>query len=41
MDGDTDNAKIRKFIDTELLAIDSRAIRKYLKSVTPDIINYV
>mgnify|MGYP003120632575 FL=1 len=37
IDGDADNSKIRKFIDNELLAIDSRAIRKHLKSVTPDI----
>jgi len=37
IDGDADNSKIRRFIDNELLAIDSRAIRKHLKSVTPDI----
>ena len=37
IDGDADNSKIRKFIDNELLAIDSRAIRKHLKLVTPDI----
>jgi len=37
LDGDTDNVKIRKFIDTELLALDSRALRKFLKSLTPDI----
>ena len=37
LDGETDNAKIRKFVDTELLAMDSRAIRQFLKSITPDI----
>ena len=37
IDGDADNSKIRRFIDHELLAIDSRAIRKHLKLVTPDI----
>jgi len=37
VDGDTDNVKIRKFIDNELLAIDSRALRKFMNSVTPDI----
>ena len=37
LDGDTDKVKIRKFIDTSLLAIDSRAIRKFLKEVTPEI----
>ena len=37
VDGDSDNVKIRKFIDNELLAIDSRALRKFMNSVTPDI----
>ena len=37
LDGEHDQSKIRKFVDTELLAIDSRAIRNYLKTVTPDI----
>tara|TARA_Y100000310_G_scaffold282100_1_gene303098 strand:+ start:33 stop:893 length:861 start_codon:yes stop_codon:yes gene_type:complete len=37
VDGDTDNVKIRKFIDKELLAIDSRALRKFMNSVTPDV----
>jgi hypothetical protein len=37
LDGDTDNMKIRKFIDNELLAIDSRAIRQHLTKITPDI----
>ena len=37
VDGETDSNKIRNFIDKELLAIDSRAIRTYLKTITPDI----
>ena len=37
LDGEKDQSKIRKFVDTELLAIDSRAIRNYVKSITPDI----
>jgi hypothetical protein len=37
LDGDRDQSKIRRFVDLELLAIDSRAIRNYLKSVSPDI----
>lgn len=37
INGESDNAKIRKFVDTELLAIDSRAIRQFLKTVTPEI----
>jgi hypothetical protein len=38
IDGETDNGKIRKFVDKELLAIDSRAIRTYLKQITPEIL---
>jgi len=37
LDGERDNVAIRKFIDNQLLAIDSRAIRVYLKSITPEI----
>ena len=37
LEGDTDKTKIRKFVDTNLLAIDSRAIRTFLKQVTPEI----
>ena len=37
LDGEREQNKIRKFVDSELLAIDSRAIRNYLKTVTPDI----
>ena len=37
LDGDNDKQKIRHFIENNLLAIDSRAIRQYLKKITPDI----
>lgn len=37
IDGNTDNGTIRKFVDNELLAIDSRAIRNYMSSITPDV----
>jgi len=37
IDGDSDNMKIRKFVDKKLLAIDSRAIRNYLVKITPEI----
>jgi hypothetical protein len=37
LDGDDNKQGIRNFIDTHLLAIDSRAIRQYYKSITPDI----
>jgi hypothetical protein len=37
IDGNDDVSYIRKFIDSELLAIESRAIRNFLKSITPDI----
>ena len=37
IDGESDKSKIRHFIDQQLLAIDSRAIRQYYKKITPDI----
>ena len=37
VDGKDDSATIRKFVDNELLAIDSRALRKFIESITPDI----
>jgi len=37
VDGESDNAKVRKFVDTKLLAIDSRAIRTFLKKITPEV----
>ena len=37
VDGDTDTSAIREFIDTELLAADSRALRNYIKDMSPDV----
>jgi len=37
VDGDTDKASIREFVDTELLAVDSRALRNYIKDMSPDV----
>ena len=37
IDGETDRGKIRNFVKNELLAIDSRALRTYVKQVSPDI----
>jgi len=37
IDGDTDNKTIREFVDDELLAVDSRALRNYIKDVSPDV----
>jgi len=37
VDGNTETVFIRKFIDNELLAIDSRAIRNFLNKITPDV----
>ena len=37
IDGDTDMNNIREFIDTELLAVDSRALRNHIKDISPDV----
>jgi hypothetical protein len=37
VNGDTDKQVIRKFVDEELLAVDSRALREYVRDNTPDI----
>lgn len=37
VDGDEDRMKIRKFVQNELLALDSRALRTYMRSIQPDI----
>ena len=37
VNGDTDKATIREFVDTELLAVDSRALRNYIKDMSPDV----
>jgi hypothetical protein len=35
--GDSETKTIREFIDTQLLAIDSRALRNYIESIQPDV----
>ena len=37
VDGDTVISAIREFIDGELLAVDSRALRNYIKEMSPDV----
>jgi Cft2 family RNA processing exonuclease len=37
IDGNTDQKQIDDFVDNEFLALDTRAFRKYLDKVTPDI----
>jgi len=37
LDGDEDRGKIRSFVKNELLAIDSRALREYMRTMSPDI----
>jgi hypothetical protein len=37
IDGNTDQKEIDKFVDNEFLALDTRAFRKYLDDITPDI----
>ena len=37
VDGKSDTATINSFVDNELLAMDSRALRDYIKKVTPDL----
>ena len=37
VDGDDASSVIRKFVDNELLAIDSRAIRQFMRTVTPEV----
>tara|TARA_B100000963_G_C22488344_1_gene608014 strand:- start:33 stop:779 length:747 start_codon:yes stop_codon:yes gene_type:complete len=36
INGDYEKSTIREFVDTQLLAIDSRALRKYIQEVQPD-----
>jgi hypothetical protein len=41
IDGDRDSKSIRNFVDNNLLAKDSRALRDYIKKVQPDVnLNY-
>ena len=35
--GDTDTKTIREYVDTQLLAVDSRALRNYIRGMQPDI----
>tara|TARA_R100000315_G_C5219244_1_gene131520 strand:- start:135 stop:1019 length:885 start_codon:yes stop_codon:yes gene_type:complete len=37
IDGDEDRGKIRSFVKNELLAIDSRALRDYMRKISPDV----
>lgn len=37
VDGESDKGKIKKFIDNDLLAMDSLALRKFMKESMPDI----
>lgn len=37
VDGDSEQKTIREFVDRELLAMDARALRKYIKEIQPDI----
>ena len=37
VDGESDKLKIANFVDNQFLALDTRAFRKYVESITPDI----
>lgn len=37
INGDTDKANIRTFVDTQFLARDARAFRKHIADITPDV----
>ena len=37
VEGETETKKIRDFVDNYLLARDSRALREFIKSISPDI----
>ena len=37
IDGNTDNNYIREYVDNQLLAVDSRALRNYIKDISPDV----
>jgi len=37
VDGDTDQKTIRSFVDQQLLARDSRALREYIREIQPDV----
>ncbi len=37
VDGETGRANINNFVDNELFAVDSRALRKYINTISPDL----
>ena len=37
VDGETDTKTIREFVDTYLLAMDSRALREHVRATQPDV----
>jgi len=37
VDGETGRANINNFVDNELFAVDSRALRKYMSKISPDL----
>jgi len=37
VNGETDRAAVRKFVDNHLLAMDARELRNYIKNIQPDI----
>ena len=37
VNGESDRPLVRKFVDTQLLAMDSRAFRNYVKEIQPDV----
>ena len=37
VDGESGRATINNFVDTELFAMDSRALRSHIKSISPDL----
>ncbi len=38
VDGVYDNSTIRSFVDNKLLAMDSRALKRHIKNISPDVI---
>ena len=37
IEGDEDRSSIREFVDSYMLARDSRALRKYIRTLQPDV----
>lgn len=37
VDGDSGRAAVNRFVDAELFAVDSRALRQYIKDISPDL----